>query len=356
MRLLFKLTLLAVGIFPLLNSCQKKADISLIDNLHDGFRLAKEQNRKVLLIVGTTDCGKCTKFIEYISNDSKMRKSLEDDFIVVYDKSEENVAAKITHCLAYPMPFVFDKEGRLLSFGDIMEKGGSFNDIQIVSLGEFDFLELFRINISQKQFKQMVSQSMKAYLCISDTCNYSNNISLAYEYAKKSVDVSPYCYNLNLAYQLGKKLDRPNIELKSYLIAMRNGIEAMDRHLYPYILKEHFGLSSKEIKEIGDNKQSDITLSTTEITIGKINKKTKHSFSFQLTNLGMKPIIIRNIRASCSCVDVKFPKRPILPKTSCQIEGVFEPTHKGKFLRVLSVHTNSKQSPLKTIAIKGTVI
>lgn len=137
---------------------------------------------------------------------------------------------------------------------------------------------------------------------------------------------------------------------------MKKGVESIDRVLYSKLLMHHFGLSKDDIKKIGMDKPKDVKLSIKEIDLGKVKRKKNHPFAFELINLGEKPILIYTIRISCSCVEINIPKKPILPNSSCKIEGVFESKHKGKFERILSIHTNSQQTPLQALTLKGAVI
>lgn len=193
-------------------SCQNKPNIPIIGSLTEGFQLAKEQDKKVLLIVNAKGCGKCDAFLKLLSDKDDYRESIVKDFIVVSEKNnKENIPAKITRCFAYPMPFVFDKNGELLAFGYPQEKDKSFSDIGCVGMTKFDFLELFHSTIPQDNFKKMVSKCMQAYLRMSDT----NKMNLAYKYVKESIKTAPYCYNLQLAYNIGEKLNKPEEELKT---------------------------------------------------------------------------------------------------------------------------------------------
>lgn len=349
--------LLVCILVSILFSCQNKTNIQIIGSLTEGFKLAKEQDKKVLLIVNAEGCGKCDAFLKLLLDKDFYRESIIQDFIVVSEKNnKENIPAKITRCFAYPMPFVFANNGELLAFGYPNEKGKNFSDLESIGVTKFDFLELFHSTISQDDFKKMVGKCMQAYLFMADTNKLAKNMDLAYKHAKESIGIAPFCYNLQLAYQIGEDLNKSEEELKPYLMKMKEGIEAIDRHLYSKILMNHFGLSKDEIKEIGDNKPKDVKLSIEEIDLGKIKRKKKQQFAFELTNLSQKPILIYTIRSSCTCVDLKYSKKPILPNCSCKVEGIFKSNYNGEFLRVLSVHSNSKITPLTSVALKGSVI
>lgn len=69
----------------------------------------------------------------------------------------------------------------------------------------------------------------------------------------------------------------------------------------------------------------------------------KHSYPF--TNSGNEPLVISDIKVSCSCTKFTFPKAPILPGEKGEINVTFDT--KGKIAwqdRILEIHSNSKRS------------
>jgi hypothetical protein len=354
MSLQGKLTVSILIVISVIISCQKKPNVTLIGNLKEGFEKAKELNRKVLLIVGTPDCGKCTKYIEFISNDNKIRESLENDFVVIYEGgTDSNIGAKLTRCVAMPMPYVFKNNGQLIAFGD-PKKNKSFSDTLDVGMGDMPYLELFNLSITQTDYKKMVSKSMQTYLFLSDTTSKTEDLKNAYKKIKESIKIKPYCYNLQLAHILAKRLETAKKESQLYLAKMKSIIQPIDRFIYADLLKQHFNLSKEDIKKINPDKN--LKLSIREINLGKIKRKNKCDFLFKILNDGKQPVIIRTIRASCTCVEMDFSKEPILPGKTKTISGVFEAKHKGNFSRILFIHTNSKRSPILNLLLKGTVI
>jgi hypothetical protein len=137
---------------------------------------------------------------------------------------------------------------------------------------------------------------------------------------------------------------------------MESIMRPIDRHIYNDILKEHFNLTKEDIQNITVTEKELLKLSAKKIDLGKIKRKSKCDFSFDIFNKDKVPVLLRTIRASCSCVEMNIPKKPILPNMSSTINGIFDAKHKGAFSRILYIHTNSKQSPLRTVVLKGTVI
>ena len=74
-----------------------------------------------------------------------------------------------------------------------------------------------------------------------------------------------------------------------------------------------------------------------------VNSENKYSFSF--INSGNEPLKISNAKGSCGCTVPNWPKEPILPGKSGQIEVIFKPS-KGQ--------AGSEQT--KTVTVIGNTI
>jgi len=80
----------------------------------------------------------------------------------------------------------------------------------------------------------------------------------------------------------------------------------------------------------------------------EVNSENKYSFTFK--NSGSEPLKISNAKGSCGCTVPNWPKEPILPGESSEIEVVFRPS-KGqagsKQTKTVTVSANT--SPENTI-------
>ena len=86
----------------------------------------------------------------------------------------------------------------------------------------------------------------------------------------------------------------------------------------------------------------------------KNGEQVKLSFSF--TNKGNQPLVINNAKAECSCTEVVWPKEPVLPDQSKNIEVIFNtsPAH-GRQDRTIEVFSNDAVSP-KKLRFKGVIL
>ena len=75
---------------------------------------------------------------------------------------------------------------------------------------------------------------------------------------------------------------------------------------------------------------------------------------FKFTNTGNEPLIISNCKGSCGCTVPSYPKEPILPGKSANIEVRYDIARLGPFQKTVTVTTN-EADPTHTLTIKGKV-
>ena len=90
------------------------------------------------------------------------------------------------------------------------------------------------------------------------------------------------------------------------------------------------------------------------INYGKILKNSNGERIFIFTNIGNKPLIIKNIKSSCGCTIPKKPKGPILQGEKGEIKVSYDTKRIGGFSKSITIFSNAK-NPRKTIRIKGLV-
>lgn len=74
---------------------------------------------------------------------------------------------------------------------------------------------------------------------------------------------------------------------------------------------------------------------------------------FELKNTGTKPVILKDVHASCGCTTPEWNKDPIAPGATAKIKVGFNAASEGAFEKFISVQYND--SDQKQIKIKGNV-
>ena len=81
---------------------------------------------------------------------------------------------------------------------------------------------------------------------------------------------------------------------------------------------------------------------------GTIKQDSKNTKIFKFTNTGSEPLIIEGAKGSCGCTVPKFPKEPILPGQSGDIEVVYSPgKQQGAQNKTVTITANT--DPIKTV-------
>jgi hypothetical protein len=91
-----------------------------------------------------------------------------------------------------------------------------------------------------------------------------------------------------------------------------------------------------------------ISFNETSHDFGTINQDSENKKIFSFTNTGSEPLIIENAKGSCGCTVPKYPKEPIAPGETGEIEVVYKPG-KQKNKQTKNVTITANTDPAKTV-------
>ncbi len=94
--------------------------------------------------------------------------------------------------------------------------------------------------------------------------------------------------------------------------------------------------------------QTTISFNESNHDFGTINQDTENKKIFTFTNTGSEPLIIENAKGSCGCTVPKYPKEPIAPGGTGEIEVVYKPG-KQKNKQTKNVTITANTSPANTV-------
>lgn len=78
---------------------------------------------------------------------------------------------------------------------------------------------------------------------------------------------------------------------------------------------------------------------------GKIDQNTENKKMFKFTNTGKEALVIENAKGSCGCTVPKYPKKPIQPGETGEIEVVYKPgKQKGVQNKTVTLTANTEPS------------
>lgn len=98
-----------------------------------------------------------------------------------------------------------------------------------------------------------------------------------------------------------------------------------------------------------------MTFEQTTIDYGKVTSESNARRFFKFTNTGNAPLIIKKVKGSCGCVVLNFPKKPIMPNETGEIEIVYNVLKIGRISRTVTITANTKK-PTTVLKIKGRVL
>jgi len=98
------------------------------------------------------------------------------------------------------------------------------------------------------------------------------------------------------------------------------------------------------------NKAPEITRPTTVVNFaesnhnfGEIMQDSKNTYVFEFTNTGSEPLVIENASGSCGCTVPTYPKEPIAPGATGEIEVVYSPgKQQGEQTKTVSITANTE--------------
>jgi hypothetical protein len=114
---------------------------------------------------------------------------------------------------------------------------------------------------------------------------------------------------------------------------------------------------AQEITTGLEPKQSlaEITFEKDVYDYGNIKQGANGASEFKFKNTGKEPLIISMARGSCGCTVPEWPKEPIKPGETATIKVNYDTKRVGPINKTVTITSNAKTEPTKTLTIKGNV-
>lgn len=91
-----------------------------------------------------------------------------------------------------------------------------------------------------------------------------------------------------------------------------------------------------------------------EVPYGEIDQHSEPLRNLAFTNTGTEPLVIKSARGSCGCTVPIWPKEPIMPGESANIEIRYATDRLGKINKTVTITTNEGGDP-HVIKVTGKV-
>ena len=94
--------------------------------------------------------------------------------------------------------------------------------------------------------------------------------------------------------------------------------------------------------------KTNMTFAETSHSFGKIKQDSENKKIFKFTNTGDKPLVIENAKGSCGCTVPTYPREPIAPGETGDIEVIYKPgKQKGNQQKTVTITANTE--PAQTL-------
>lgn len=112
--------------------------------------------------------------------------------------------------------------------------------------------------------------------------------------------------------------------------------------LLPFLLLATTGLRAQEI-----------SFDSTTIDYGSILKGSEGKRLFEFRNTGDSPLMLTQVKTSCSCSATSYTRRPVMPGEKGQIEVHYDTNYVGRFEKYIYVASNARNTAVVKLCIKG---
>ncbi len=92
-----------------------------------------------------------------------------------------------------------------------------------------------------------------------------------------------------------------------------------------------------------------IVIDKRDIELGVVPRYIPLHYNLLYTNKGNSPLLISNVRASCSCTVTSYSNLPLLPRETDTIKIEMNTDHIGKFRKLVAIYSNATNDYDSTI-------
>jgi len=93
---------------------------------------------------------------------------------------------------------------------------------------------------------------------------------------------------------------------------------------------------------------------TQNINMGKIPQGIPASATFDFTNIGATPVVLKTVQPGCGCTAADYTKEPVAPGKNGIVKATYNAMNMGSFSKSVTVTTDSNETIV--LIISGEVI
>lgn len=91
------------------------------------------------------------------------------------------------------------------------------------------------------------------------------------------------------------------------------------------------------------------------IDCGQVMYRTPVEAEFEVINTSNKPLYINDVRTSCGCTTVSYPKTAVEAGASFKVKAIYDAKQMGHFEKLIGLYSDAQEKPLM-LTVKGVVV
>lgn len=120
-------------------------------------------------------------------------------------------------------------------------------------------------------------------------------------------------------------------------------------------LKASTARDARPVDAAASGPTTEMTFTAPSHDFGNIKQDSENRHIFTFTNTGSEPLVIENAKGSCGCTVPQYPKEPIAPGETGEIEVVYKPGKQlNKQSKTVTITANTEPRTT-TLSISATV-
>ncbi len=105
----------------------------------------------------------------------------------------------------------------------------------------------------------------------------------------------------------------------------------------------------------GNAQAQKIKVETPVVDLGQVQFYNPTRATFELKNVGKKPLLIDKVDTSCGCAEAEFPQSPVEAGESFAISVLYDARMMGHFHKIIDVYSNASAEPV-SMDLRGVVV
>lgn len=360
----FKKLLLGVFVTVLFSACNKSVDYRkwilpsdcTVENALDS---AKKYNKLLVVAFGDgKDCGHTNNFLKKIDEDGIFEKYKNDCLFCVTSVADDAPDVFYRHILippSIPNLYIFNSDGKLISLTQYGMMESKFIDLQLkcaVAGNPINPHEHFYYSVAGNRILTLFNTLIDAARTYNTAHSDTTILNKSLEIVERSIEIEECFYNRYLQTMIYNRFNNNALADSAATKAISILNEKKTNLMYNKLYKELASLSSYYTK-LSEN-AGKLVFDESSVDCGTISLRESGKFKLSFENKGEKPIVIIEAATSCDCVQINYPKNPIMPNERGEVEFIYHGNAKGSFIKTVSFRNNGAET-IVPITLKGEV-